>query len=202
MGLNFLPHLPHDWGGLAAPNLHQGRREKRENFAPPNPLYHLSKAQRGIKHMPHLRYFNFYRFDTLSSHHIYWEIIIQDGPTNGEELTRSEMMQSSSSRIDAAAGITERQGKRKHDGSMDDEVCSVRIFQYLNLIISSLRWAIKPKNPDWPSSDATSVVATSRPWKHLLISRKMTDTIRSLSLKKFPPIPRAHKRSPTTAYQT
>jgi len=123
MGLNFLPHLPHEQGGLAAPNLHQGQREKQENFAPPNPLHRLSKAQCGIKPMPHPRYFNFYRFDTLGTHHIYWEIIIQDDSENRERLTRSKMMQPSSSRIDAA-GVT---GKRKHDGSADDQVRPIRI---------------------------------------------------------------------------
>ena len=145
----------------------------------------------------------FYPFDTSVARHIYWDNLIQDDSDNIEELTSSKMIQSSSYGA-GAVGVAKGGEKRKHDGSVGDQVCLIRMFTALNsLIISLRRGVVKRKNPDWGFFDAMSAGSTSQLWnKHPLISRTTAKSIPSLAKKNFTPIPATGKMSSTTAYQT
>jgi hypothetical protein len=186
--------------GLKSPSKSKGK--EREIYRPESPL---QSAGNSSDHQTFAISEVFYPFDTFVTHHIYWDIVIQDDPENAAELTGSEMIQSSSYRVDAV-GFAKGGGKRKHDGSVHDQVCLIIMFTASNsLIISLHRGAVKRKNPDWGHFDAMSAGSTSRLWnKHPLISKttQTTDCIPSLSVKSFTQIPSTRKLSTTTAYQT
>jgi hypothetical protein len=184
--------------GLKSPSKSKGK--EREIYRPESPL---QSAGNSSDHQTFAISEVFYPFDTFVTRQIYWGILIQDNPENGEELTGSEMIQSSSYRVDAV-GFAKGGGKRKHDGSVHDQVCLIIMFTASNsLIISLRRGAVKRKNPDWGHFDAMSAGSTSRLWnKRPLISKTTAKSIPSLAGKNFTPIPATRKLSSTTAYQT
>ena len=102
----------------------KSKGKEREIYSPESPLHSAGKSR---EHQTFARSKVFYPFDTFFTRHIYWDILIQGDPENFEELTSSKMIQSSSYGV-GAVGFAKGGEKRKHDGSVDDEVCLITMF--------------------------------------------------------------------------